>query len=58
MKIKFYNTPIHKIFATATMSMIPKILNTKPYIAIVLMETTPELMAIAFGGVAIGSMNA
>jgi len=42
-----YNIPIQKILATATISKIPKILNTKPYVAIVLMETTPELMAMA-----------
>lgn len=53
-----YNTPIQKKFATATISKIPKMLNTTPYVAIVLMETTPELIAMALGGVAIGSMNA
>ena len=44
--------------ATPTISIIPKILNTIPYVAIVLTETTPELIAIALGGVAIGSMKA
>ena len=53
-----YNTPIQKVFATATISKIPRILNTIPYVAIVLMETTPELMAMALGGVAIGSIKA
>ena len=49
----YFNMSIQKKFVMATMHKIPIMLNTIPYVAIVLMETTPELMAIALGGVAI-----
>ncbi len=39
-------------------AVIPKMFKNNPYLAMTFTLTAPLLMAIAFGGVAIGNMNA